>query len=85
MGKIFADKLRKLMFQNALLPEELAEKLGVSKATIYCYLNGTSMPQRNQAEKVIKLAEILKCSCDELDQAIKQDAQQRKLARFKKG
>ena len=42
--------------------EEIYANLGVCAKTYYCYINGKSIP----SDKLIKLANILKCSTDYL-------------------
>jgi DNA-binding Xre family transcriptional regulator len=58
----FGRKLRKLMFRKGLTQIELANKVGISQATLSNYITGRNMPGFYIIDK---LARALDCSTDD--------------------
>lgn len=61
--KEFSRNLKKLMDHKWINQEELAEKLGITQATVSNYCNSRRIPD---SITLIKIARILNCSLDEL-------------------
>lgn len=55
--------IKKVRESKNMTQTELAYKLGISRTTISMWETGDSLPR---ADKLIKLAEILNCTVDEL-------------------
>ncbi|MBQ3318651.1 helix-turn-helix transcriptional regulator [Candidatus Saccharibacteria bacterium] len=59
----FKDNLRKIRTAAHFSQEKLAERMSVSRQTITKWENGASLPS---TEHILKLAEVLSCTFDEL-------------------
>lgn len=57
----FYEKVALLRKKQGLSQEELAEKLGISRQSVYKWEQGVSMPE---LDKIVKLANIFSVSCD---------------------
>jgi transcriptional regulator with XRE-family HTH domain len=60
---LFADNLRYIFRSRNLSKTKVANKLGLSTATIHSYLSGRTYPNE---EQICQLADVLECSVDEL-------------------
>lgn len=60
--KIFSKNLKRMMKEDNMREEDLANKIGVTQSTISRYVNGQSLPGFITAAKI---ADVLFCSLDE--------------------
>lgn len=56
-------KIKSIREANGLTQEELANQLGVNRSAVAMWEAGKAMPR---ADKLLKLAELLGCTVDEL-------------------
>lgn len=59
----FAYRLKRIMYVKGITQEELAERTGITQASISRYLSGSRMPNFLAIDKI---ARALKCSVDDL-------------------
>lgn len=60
--KIFSKNLKRLMEEENMFQEDLANEIGVSREMISRYMNGHSLPS---FITIIKMSEALFCSLDD--------------------
>ena len=60
---VFGERLKEIIEERGMTQRELAEKAGITEATISRYLSFQRVPK---ATHVLKIANALKCSCDYL-------------------
>ena len=60
---IFSKRLKAQLEKNKISQRELAEKTGITEVTISRYISAQRIPK---ATEIVKIANILNCSCDYL-------------------
>ena len=60
--ELFSKNLRRMMKEDHIKEERLADEVGISQPMISKYVNGQSMPS---FLTVVKIADVLFCSLDE--------------------
>jgi len=63
----FKDWLQSAIHEKRLTGAELAEKSGISKASVYFYLNGSRVPNWDNIHRIIAALEIAKESLPQFE------------------